>query len=46
MREANVNLATEQAHVVYDPDTATLDALRAAVEKAGSSGARDAVRRS
>src|SRR6266545_772703 len=35
VREANVNLATERAHVVYDPDTATLEALRAAVEKAG-----------
>ena len=35
VREANVNLATEQAHVVFDPAAATLDSLRAAVERAG-----------
>src|SRR6266508_1176279 len=35
VREASVNLATERAQVVYDPATANLDALRAAVEKAG-----------
>src|SRR6476659_7770903 len=32
---AAVNLATEQATVQYDPATATLDAMRAAVEGAG-----------
>jgi Cu+-exporting ATPase len=33
--DANVNLATENARVRYDPDVASVDALRAAVEKAG-----------
>ena len=33
--EANVNLATEKAHVVFDPARASLDQMRAAVEKAG-----------
>ncbi|MBV9170069.1 MAG: heavy metal translocating P-type ATPase, partial [Chloroflexi bacterium] len=33
--EANVNLATEKAHVVFDPALASLDHMRAAVEKAG-----------
>ncbi len=33
--EANVNLATEQAHVTYDPALASLDQLRAAVAAAG-----------
>ena len=33
--EASVNLATEKARVAYDPDTATLDQLQKAVEKAG-----------
>src|SRR5215471_18187712 len=33
--EASVNLATEQAHVVFDPSRAALDSMRAAVEKAG-----------
>jgi Cu+-exporting ATPase len=33
--EANVNLATEQAHVVFDPSRASLDNMRSAVEKAG-----------
>ena len=32
---ASVNLATEQANVVYDPAATGLDQLRAAVEKAG-----------
>lgn len=35
VREANVNLATEQATVSYDPALANIDMLRAAVEKAG-----------
>ena len=35
VQEASVNLATEKARVVYDPATATLDQLGAAVEKAG-----------
>src|SRR5262249_57422145 len=35
VREASVNLANERARVVFDPDVATLDALRAAVERAG-----------
>src|SRR4029079_49266 len=35
VREATVNLATEQAHVTYDPAVASFDDLRAAVEKAG-----------
>ena len=38
--EANVNLATEKAHVVYDPVAATPAQLKAAVEKAGY-GVRD-----
>ncbi len=33
--EANVNLATEKAHVVYDPSAASPAQLKAAVEKAG-----------
>jgi Cu+-exporting ATPase len=33
--EANVNLATEQAHVVFDPGRASVDQMRAAVERAG-----------
>jgi P-type Cu+ transporter len=33
--EANVNLATEKAHVVFDPGLASMDQMRAAVEKAG-----------
>ncbi len=33
--EASVNLATEKAHVVFDPAQANLDLLNAAVEKAG-----------
>ena len=33
--EASVNLATEQAHVVFDPSRASIDSMRAAVEKAG-----------
>jgi Cu+-exporting ATPase len=33
--EANVNLATEKAHVVFDPSRASLDQMRAAVAKAG-----------
>jgi len=32
--EASVNLATEQAHVVFDPSRASLDSMRAAVDKA------------
>ncbi len=35
VREANVNLATERARVLYDPGAASLDRLKAAVEKAG-----------
>ena len=35
VQEASVNLATEKARVAYDPDTATLDQLQKAVEKAG-----------
>jgi len=35
VHEASVNLATEKARVAYDPDTATLEALQKAVEKAG-----------
>jgi Cu+-exporting ATPase len=38
--EANVNLATEKARVVYDPNVASPDQLKAAVEKAGY-GVRD-----
>ncbi|KAB8140096.1 copper-translocating P-type ATPase [Chloroflexia bacterium SDU3-3] len=33
--EANVNLATERASITYAPGVASLDTLRAAVEKAG-----------
>ncbi|HET6318966.1 MAG TPA: cation transporter, partial [Chloroflexota bacterium] len=33
--EANVNLATERARVAFDPARVTLDALKAAVERAG-----------
>jgi len=35
VQQASVNLATEQAKVVYDPTVATTNALKAAVEKAG-----------
>jgi Cu+-exporting ATPase len=35
VREASVNLATERAKVSFDPATATLEQMRAAVEKAG-----------
>jgi Cu+-exporting ATPase len=35
VQEASVNLATEQAKVVYDPSTASFDQLKAAVERAG-----------
>ncbi|MBA2453766.1 MAG: heavy metal translocating P-type ATPase [Chloroflexia bacterium] len=35
VNEANVNLATEKASVVFDPAVTNVDALRAAVEKAG-----------
>jgi P-type Cu+ transporter len=35
VQEASVNLATEKAHVAFDPSVASLDQLRAAVEKAG-----------
>jgi Cu+-exporting ATPase len=35
VREASVNLATEKAHVVYDPTVTDLGQLSAAVEKAG-----------
>jgi Cu+-exporting ATPase len=35
VQEASVNLATERASVVFDPAQAGIDALRAAVEKAG-----------
>ncbi len=33
--EASVNLATEKAKVVYDPQTTTLEAMKKAVERAG-----------
>jgi Cu+-exporting ATPase len=33
--EASVNLATGKAHIAFDPAVATVDQLRAAVEKAG-----------
>ncbi len=33
--EASVNLATEKAHVVFDPSQTDLEQMRAAVEKAG-----------
>ena len=35
VQEASVNLATEKAHVVFDPSKAGLAQFRAAVEKAG-----------
>src|SRR5713226_8407300 len=35
VQEASVNLATEKAKVVYDPTIASLDHLKAAIEKAG-----------
>ena len=35
IQQASVNLATEKARVVYDPEAVTFDTLRAAVEKAG-----------
>jgi len=35
VRAATVNLATERAHVTFDPAAADLDGLRAAVERAG-----------
>jgi P-type Cu+ transporter len=35
VREASVNLATGKARVTFDPAVATIDQLRAAVEKAG-----------
>ncbi len=35
VEEASVNLATEKAHVVFDPSLVSLDQMRAAVEKAG-----------
>ena len=35
VREASVNLATGKARVAFDPAVATVDQLRAAVEKAG-----------
>ncbi len=35
VQEANVNLATEKAHVVFDPAVANLDQLNTAVERAG-----------
>jgi Cu+-exporting ATPase len=35
VQEANVNLATEKAHVLFDPRQASVDQMRAAVEKAG-----------
>ncbi len=35
VREASVNLATERARVAFDPSVATVEHLRAAVEKAG-----------
>jgi Cu+-exporting ATPase len=40
VNEANVNLATERAHVTYDPRVASPEALKAAVEKVGY-GVRD-----
>ena len=33
--QADVNLATEKAHVVFDASRVSLDEMRAAVEKAG-----------
>ena len=35
VREASVNLATEKAKVIYDPQTTSFDQLTAAVERAG-----------
>jgi Cu+-exporting ATPase len=35
VQEASVNLATEKAHVIFDPSLASLEQLTAAVEKAG-----------
>jgi P-type Cu+ transporter len=35
VREASVNLATEKAKVMYDPQTTSLNQLKAAVERAG-----------
>jgi len=35
VQEASVNLATEKARVVFDPSVASLEHIRAAVEKAG-----------
>ena len=35
VEQAGVNLATEHAHVVFDPETASRAQLTAAVEKAG-----------
>jgi Cu+-exporting ATPase len=40
VQDANVNLATERARVVYDPSVATLPNMQAAIEKAGY-GVRD-----
>ena len=37
VRTADVNLATEKAHVVFDPGVASVEQMRAAVEKAGYS---------
>jgi len=42
VHDASVNLATEQAHVTYDPQVASPEALRAAVERAGY-GVREVV---
>src|SRR5882672_10361784 len=35
VHEASVNLATENAHVVFDPAQTSVDQMRAAVDKAG-----------
>ena len=35
MQEATVNLATEKAHVVFNPAQTSVDQMRAAVDKAG-----------
>src|SRR6058998_91270 len=35
VEQASVNLATEKARVVFDPELAGLESLKAAVEKAG-----------
>lgn len=35
VQSASVNLATEKAHVVFDPGVASLERMRAAVERAG-----------